>query len=192
MTTLEHVRTFEEHLAETKAMRRAREDEGKAQGRRERMDEEGDMGFSVEELVDDIGTKAGRVGARPMPDEVWLSGPNRFVKVYTKRARTFAATDALPVEMRLWFAALDRADYVGHAVFESGELEEILGRDDRAIRRGIAKGKAGGIFEEMTNSRHVWLVGVEDGSGYGQKLAKARFLEGDGYPASATGYAEAA
>ena len=173
-------------------MRKAREDEDRAHGRREQMGREGDMGFSVEELVDDIGTKTGRVGARPMPDEDWLNGPNRFMKLYTEAARRFAATDSLPVEMRLWFAAADRADYVGHAVFESGELESILGRDERAVRRGIAKGKASGLFEEMTNSRHVWLVGVEDGSGYGQKLAKSRFLAGDGYPAPATGHAVAA
>lgn len=173
------LRTFEEHLAETKAMREAREEEDK-------------MRFTTEDLIEDIGTRSGRVGAKPAADDIWLSGPTRFTKVFTKTARTFAATDALPVEMRLWFAALDRADYVGHAIFEPGELEAILGRDERAIQRGIVKGKTGGLFEEMTNSRHVWLVGVEDGSGHGQKLAKARFIEGDGYPAPATGHSATA
>lgn len=169
------LRTFEEHLAETKAMREARREEDR-------------MRFTTEDLIEDIGTRSGRVGAKPPADDIWLSGPTRFMKVYTHQAREFAGIEEMPTEMRIWFAALDRADYVGHAVFEPGELEAILGRDDRAIRRGIVKGKAFGMLEDYSNSRHLWLVGVEDGSGYGQKLAKSRFIQGEGYPAPATAH----
>lgn len=194
------LRPFAEHLAETKAMRKARTDEGRKQGHRDDTNEESNVGFNERDQVEgarfdtgkwtkaDVKAEGANGGKDPSRDEIWLRGESRFMKLHTAQARRFAAADALPVEMRLWFAAADRVDSVGHAIFESGELEQIIGRDVQAIQRAIRRGKAGGLFEEMTNSRHVWLVGVEDGSGYGLGVAKARFIRGDGYPGPATGW----
>ena len=114
--------------------------------------------------------------------DVWLDGRTRFIQLFTWQARKFAATEGMPREVAIWFAGADRADNVGHAIFESGELESILGCDGQAIRRGIRKGKALGLLDDLTNSRHVWINGAEDGSHYGQTVARKRWVQGNGYP----------
>lgn len=193
-TEPEHVRPFEEHLVETKAMRKARRDEDQSPRRAEWTDD----GFSEREqvegvvfntdvwTVEDIAAEGANGDKDPAVNDISLNGPNRFLKVYAQPVRAFAATEGMAPEMRVWFAALDRADSVGHAIFGSGELEKILGRNGQAIQRAIRKGKTLGLLDSMTNSRHVWIVGGEDGTSYGRKLARARFIRGDGYPAPAT------
>lgn len=119
--------------------------------------------------------------------QIWLEGPTRFAKVYTHQARLFAATDGMPREVAVWFAALDRVDSVGHAVFDSGELEKVLGCKGDAISRALAKSKSVGLIDHRSNSRHVWLIGAEDGSQYGQNLAEKRFALGIGYPGPGKG-----
>lgn len=189
-----HARSFEEHLAETKAMRKARRDEDQSQRRVTWTDEGVSEREQVEGIVfntdawtaQDIADKGPNGAKDPAVSEIWLNGPNRFLKVYAKQARAFAATEGIAPEVRVWFAALDRADSVGHAVFESGELGRILGSSDQVVRTVIRKGKALGLLDGVTNSRHVWVAGGEDGTSYGRNLAEARYIRGDGYPAPAT------
>ncbi|APX32011.1 hypothetical protein BH708_03895 [Brachybacterium sp. P6-10-X1] len=114
--------------------------------------------------------------------QIWLDGRTRFAKLFAHQARKFAATEGMPREVAIWFAATDRADSVGHAIFEPGELESIVGGGDRGVQRAIVKGRSLGLLDDPTNSRHVWINGAEDGSQYGQNLAAKRWVHGIGYP----------
>lgn len=105
----------------------------------------------------------------------------RWVKAYTWVAEQAVQSGELPAVMRLWFAALERADADGRADFGSGELEEILACSGSSVRRAVAQAKRGGLVQEDSSVRHVYLIGVENGRPSGKRLSKKRQIEDIGH-----------
>ncbi|MBK0330125.1 hypothetical protein I8D64_01740 [Brachybacterium sp. MASK1Z-5] len=92
-------------------------------------------------------------------------------------AEAFMLEQELPTSMRLWMAASERCDYVGHALFDSRELEAILNVSGQAVRTALAKLKRAGVIADESTSRHVFLVGVSNGTGQARRLAERRHME---------------
>lgn len=129
----------------------------------------------------------------PMPDgptvhEEDLDRERRFSQINHRRALALASNEAMPKEMRLFFLATQRADAVGHAIFEPRELEELLGCRQPAVSKVLARGKECGLFEFFSTPQHIFLVGVMDGSVRGQQVARDRFVKGIGYPGPGKGW----
>lgn len=104
----------------------------------------------------------------------------RWAKIFLRQAEEAAEAEELPRVMRLWFAAVARCDSEGRADFESGELAETLGCSGRTVRSVIAQGKAGGVFGEGSDARHLYLVGARDESPSAKRTAKRRRLDAIG------------
>ncbi|MFD4008256.1 hypothetical protein ACFWQK_11075 [Brachybacterium paraconglomeratum] len=104
----------------------------------------------------------------------------RWAKVFHWQADEAAEAEELPKVMRLWFAAVARCDSEGRADFNSGELAEFFGCSGRTVRSVIAQGKAGGVFGEGSDARHVYLTGALDESPSAKRTAKRRRLDAIG------------
>lgn len=77
--------------------------------------------------------------------------------------RRMAKDDAHPLPYRVYFAALGRANRVGHAEFSEGELRHLLRRADGpprsvgAISNAIADAKGKGLIHRDSGARCLVL-----------------------------------
>lgn len=104
----------------------------------------------------------------------------RWAKVFRWKVAEATHEEALPTVMRLWFAALERCDSDGRADFSSGELAEILGCTDRSVRAAITTAKRGGLLQEDSDARHLYLIGAKDEAPSAARLSKRRRVDAIG------------
>lgn len=96
-----------------------------------------------------------------------MTGGIRFVGPWAGisqvEQRRMAKDDAHPLPYRLYFAALGRANRVGHAEFAEGELRHLLCRNDGTLRsessisNAIREAKGRGLVHRDSGARCLVL-----------------------------------
>lgn len=66
------------------------------------------------------------VRRRPLSKSTWKASRNPWHKLRRRPAGALSEAFSLPPEMRLWMLAVSRIGASGHAVFEPGELAELM------------------------------------------------------------------
>jgi hypothetical protein len=88
---------------------------------------------------------------------------NQWGKVFQNYAGTVGKnSEGLSQDLRLLMLAMSRADNSGHALFEDGELRNLLGKNGKAASRStvfnvLKKLREGGLILPGGGERCVWL-----------------------------------